>query len=269
MIVKIPLSVTIITKDEEDRILSAINGVKDIADEIIVVDSGSEDQTCQVALKAGAKVIFNKWPGYGQQKIFAQNQCKNDWVLNIDADEEVSKELRKEIISIFANKKHNKFHAFRIKIVNKFRFEAKPRKFAYYYNQLRLYNKKFAGFKDSTVHDSVVLYNHDDKKIAQLKNIVFHQSFRSFSHWIDKINSYSQAQAKDAISRNKKPSNLKILLSPIIAFFKAYIIRRYCIYGVDGIVYSKLYAFSRFAKMIKIKEEFKRVNQGKSKEQSP
>lgn len=269
MIVKIPLSVTIITKDEEDRVLCAINAIKDIAHEIIVVDSGSKDQTCEIALKAGAKVVYNKWSGYGQQKIFAENQCQNDWVLNIDADEEVSKELKKEIIGIFANKKHNKFHAFRVRIVNKFRFENKPKKFAYYYNQLRLYNKNFAGFKDSSVHDSVILRKHDNSKIKQLKSIIYHQSFRSFSHWINKINSYSQMQANDAIKRNKKPSSIKILLSPILAFLKAYIIRRYFIYGVDGIVYSKIYAFSRFCKMIKIKEEFKRVNQGNNKEQSP
>ena len=87
MIVKIPLSVSIITKNEEDRILNAINAIKNIADEVVVIDSGSDDKTCEIALKAGAKVIYNKWPGYGQQKIFAQNQCRNDWVLNIDADE--------------------------------------------------------------------------------------------------------------------------------------------------------------------------------------
>tara|TARA_A100001015_G_scaffold216538_1_gene243161 strand:+ start:8642 stop:9451 length:810 start_codon:yes stop_codon:yes gene_type:complete len=269
MIVKIPLSITIITKNEEDRILSAITAIKDIADEVIVIDSGSTDKTCEIALKAGAKVIYNKWSGYGQQKIFAQKQCKNDWILNIDADEEVSKELRKEIIEIFANKKHNKFYAFRIRIVNKFRFEKKPKKLAYFYNQLRLYNRKQASFKESSVHDSVVLNFPDKAKIKQLKNIVFHQSFRSYSHWIEKINSYSQMQAKDAIAKNKKPSNMKILLSPVFAFFKAYIVRRYFIYGTDGIVYSKLYAFSRFCKMIKIKEEYLKVNQGKSKEQSP
>ncbi len=259
MIVKIPLSVSIIVKNEEDRILSAISAVKDIADEIIVVDSGSDDKTCQIALKAGAKVIYNKWPGYGQQKIFAEKQCKNDWILNIDADEELSKELRKEIIELFANKKHNKFYAFRIKIVNKFRFEEKPKKYAYYYNQIRLYNKKYAGFKNSSVHDSVTLIEENPKKIGQLKNIIFHQSFRSFSHWIDKINSYSQMQAVDAVKKGKKSNLLKVFISPIIAFFKAYIIRRYFIYGIDGIIYSKLYALSRFIKQIKIREEYKRV----------
>ncbi len=263
MIVKIPLSVSIITLNEEDRILTSINAVKDIADEVIVVDSGSTDNTCQVALEAGAKVIFNKWNGYGQQKIFAQKQCKNDWVLNIDADEEVSKELKKEILQLFINKNHSKCHAFKIKIVNKFRFEEKPKKLAYYYNQIRLYNKKYAGFKDSTVHDSVILYEKNNKKVGELNNIIYHQSFRSFLHWIEKINSYSSMQAVNSYKKGKKPNFLKILLSPIIGFLKAYIIRRYFIYGIDGITYSKLYAFSRFAKMIKIKEEFQRNDSNK------
>ena len=258
MIVKIPLSVTIITKNEEDRVLEVINAIKDIVDEVIVVDSGSEDETCSIALKAGAKVSYNKWNGYGEQKIFAQNQCRNDWILNLDADEVVSPELRKEILALFLNKKHNKFYAYRIKIVNMFRFEKKPKKYAYYYNQIRLYNRKFAGFKDSTVHDSVILNENNNQKIGQLKSIIFHQSFRSLTHWIEKINSYSSMQAIDSYKKGKNPTYAKILLSPIFAFLKAYIVRRYFIYGVDGIIYSKLYAFSRFAKLIKTREEFKR-----------
>lgn len=258
MIVKIPLSVTIITKNEEDRILESINAIKDIVDEVIIVDSGSDDETCSIALKAGAKVSYNKWSGYGEQKIFAENQCRNDWVLNLDADEITSPELKKEILQLFLNKKHNRFYAFRVRIVNKFRFEKKPKKYAYYYNQIRLYNKKFAGFKDSAVHDSVILHGSNNKKVGQLKNIVFHQSFRSFSHWIEKINSYSSMQSVDSFKKGKEPSYTKILLSPIFAFLKAYLVRRYFIYGADGIIYSKIYAFSRFTKLIKTREEFKK-----------
>ena len=136
---KLPISVFIITKNESDRIANVINLVKEIADEILVIDSGSEDETCKIASNAGATVIFNEWKGYGQQKIFGENKCKNDWILNIDADEEVSKELCEEIKEIFFTKKHENFYGFRVKIVNKFRFEKKPQKLAYYYNQFRLY----------------------------------------------------------------------------------------------------------------------------------
>lgn len=254
--IKTPISVFIITKNEEDRITKIINAAKNIADEILVIDSGSNDKTCEIAQNLGAKVLFNKWQGYGQQKIFGEESCKNDWILNIDADEEISPELSNEIKEIFSNEIEKKIAGFKVKIVNKFRFEEKPKKLAYYYNQFRLYNKNFAGFKNSSVHDSVELKDNS-KEISQLNNIIYHQSFRSLKHWIEKINSYSSMQASDHIQRNKKPSILKIFLSPILSFFKAYFIRRYFIYGLDGIIYSKLFAFSRFAKMIKIREEYR------------
>lgn len=252
----IPISVFIIAKNEEDRIEGIINAVKNFADEILVIDSGSEDKTCEISARAGAKVMFNEWKGYGQQKIFGESQCRNNWILNIDADEEVSPELSKEIKAVFSKEIFGDVAGFRIKIVNKFRFEDRPKKLAYYYNQFRLYNKNLAGFRNSTVHDSVVLKDESKAKILQLKNTIYHQSFKSYSHWIEKINSYSQMQALDALKKNKKPSIVKIFFIMPFAFFKAYLVRRYFIYGFNGFVYSFLFAFSRFAKMIKTRELF-------------
>jgi len=250
-----PISVFIITKNEGDRIGNIIDSVKSFANEIIVIDSGSLDNTCEVAKSKGAKVIFNEWKGYGQQKIFGENQCQNDWILNIDADEEVSQELALEIKNVFSQQQNKDIAGYKIKIVNKFRFEKAPKKLAYYYNQFRLYNKKYAGFKNSSIHDSVEL--KDNKcRILQLKNIVYHQSFRSLLHWIEKANSYSQMQAIESFKAGKSPSLLKIFFTPTFAFLKAYIIRRYFIYGVDGIIYSYIFAFSRFLKMIKTRELF-------------
>lgn len=253
---KLPLSVFIITKNEADRIPDVINAVKKIADEILVIDSGSTDATCDIAINAGAKVIFNEWKGYGQQKIFGETQCRNKWILNIDADEEVSEHLAQEISELFLKNKQDNFYGYRIKIVNKFPFEKEPRRFAYFYNQLRLYNKDYAGFKNSSVHDSVELKQNNPEKIGQLQNIIYHQSIRSFEHWIEKINSYSSMQARDAFLKAKKPSALKIIITPFFAFFKAYFVRRYFIYGADGLVYSFMFSFSRLAKMIKIRELF-------------
>jgi glycosyltransferase involved in cell wall biosynthesis len=256
---KLPISVFIITKNEADRIKLVIDRVKDFADEILVIDSGSTDDTVKIANQNQARVVFNPWQGYGQQKIFAQNNCKNKWILNIDADEEVSSELAMEIRDIFLNDLQLQYVGFKIKIVNKFWFEKKPKKYAYYYNQLRLYNVDFAGFKDSAVHDSVVLKNSEDQsKIGQLQNIIYHQSFRSYQHWIEKINSYSSMQAEDSFKKGKKPSLLKIIFTPSVAFLKAYFIRRYFIYGLDGIFFSYLFSFSRFVKMVKVRELFRK-----------
>jgi len=249
------ISVFIITKNEADRIGQVISAVKEIADEILVIDSGSSDDTLKIASSYSARVIFNKWQGYGQQKIFGENQCRNKWILNIDADEEVSPELAIEIKKILAEEIPEDIAGFRVKIVNKFRFETRPKKWAYYYNQFRLYNRDLAGFKDSTVHDSVTLKSTG--RIRQLRGIIYHQSFRSYSHWIEKINYYSQMQAQDTLTKNKNPTAAKIFFAPILAFFKAYFIRRYFIYGFDGLVYSSLFAFSRFAKAIKIREIFR------------
>lgn len=257
-VAKIPLSVFIIAKNEADRIAPIISAVKNFADEILVIDSGSSDKTREVAQEAGANVIFNEWKGYGLQKVFGEKQCRNNWILNIDADEEVSEELAREISEIFAQKKQENFVGFRVKIVNKFRFENRPKKWSYYYNQLRLYNRNFARFSSSSIHDSVLLFDKkNEAKIGQLKHIIYHQSFRSFSHWIEKINSYSQMQANDAFAKGKCPSLLKVFLTPIFAFLKAFFVRRYCIYGFDGIIYSALFAFSRFAKAIKTREIFR------------
>jgi glycosyltransferase involved in cell wall biosynthesis len=251
------LSVFIITKNEADRIENVIKAVKNIADEILVIDSGSSDKTCEIAENAGAKVIFNQWHGYGEQKVFGENQCRNKWILNIDADEEVSPELADEITQIFTQNKLENFYGFRVRIVNKFRFEDRPKELAYFYNQFRLYNKDHAGFNSSTVHDSVELKTNDPQKIGQLNGIIYHQSFRSLEHWIEKINSYSSMQATDSFKKGKNVSLVKIMTVPIFAFFKAYLVRRYFIYGFDGLIYSSLFAFSRFAKAIKTREIFK------------
>ena len=254
---QIPLSIFIITKNEAERISQIIKAAQKInPDEILVIDSGSDDETCKIAQDLGAKVIFNKWDGYGKQKVFGENQCRNNWILNIDADEEISPELALEIREIFLKKANENLCGFRVKIVNKFRFETKPKKFAYYYNQLRLYNLEFAGFSSSTVHDSVLLKNNI-KDIGQLKNIIYHQSFKSYYHWIEKINSYSQMQAEDSFKKGKCPSLAKVFFTPITAFLKAYFVRRYFIYGFDGLIYSYLFSFSRFVKAIKIRELYR------------
>lgn len=253
----LPISVFIITKNEADRISLAINSVKNFASEVIIVDSGSTDKTVEISTNLGAKVIFNNWQGYGPQKVFGQSKCKNKWILNIDADEQVLPELEDEIRQIFTKNHQNQFIVYKIKIVNQFFNEAKPKKLAYYYNQLRLYNSEFSGFKDSKIHDSVVLKNKEDKhKIAQLKNIMSHQSFRSYQHWLDKINNYSSMQAIEAYAKGKRVSGAKLLLTPFLSFFKGYFIRRYFIYGLNGLIYSYIFAFGRTLKMSKIREIF-------------
>ncbi|MCD4721465.1 MAG: glycosyltransferase family 2 protein [Desulfobacula sp.] len=260
---KIPLSVFIIAKNEEKRIFKTIDAVKNFADEIIVVEDGSTDNTVETAEKAGAKVVHNKWKGYGPQKKFGENLCKNKWVLSIDADEEVTSELADEIIELFTKKnsdKHCEFSGYKIKITNTLWYEKRPNRFAGYINRIRLYDKSKAGFKNSTVHDCVIIKDvaensrEEQKRTKQLKNIIIHRPIISIEQKISKINFYSTLQAENAILKRKKSSTLKITFGFTAIFFKYYILKRYFIYGIDGIALSMIDAFAQFLKYYKIKE---------------
>lgn len=258
---KIPISVFIIAFNEEERIARTIKSVKGWVDEIIVVvNSSSTDDTLKIAKKLGCKTYRKKWSGYGAQKIFGEKKCRNDWVLNIDADEVVTKELKNEIIKLFKNNRQGEFCGYRVRITNTLPFEKKPHKWAYSFNQTRLYNKQSCGFRDSPVHDSVIVegvreYSREERKvIGQLNNMIAHYFMTSYTQLIHKWNRYSQMQAEDSVERGETASWVKILLSPTFAFFKAYLIRRYFVYGFDGLIFSYLYAVGKFFKYVKIRE---------------
>lgn len=261
---KIPVSVFIIAKDEADRISRPIKSVRDWANEVIVIDSGSTDSTIDVAKELGAQVVHNDWNGYGLQKIFGETLCKNKWLLNIDADEEVTTKLRDEIIGIVNN--GPKFYAYKMKIKILDRFSKQPKIFAPAHNPIRFYNIDYAGFKDSTVHDSVVLKDGVNEKIGQLKNIVLHRSFRSYRHAIAKINRYSGMQAEDMVSRGRRPSSLRIVFEPFLGFLKGYFAKGYCFMGVDGFIEGIIYSFARTLRLIKARELWKEQDHNKGGE---
>lgn len=250
---KIPVSVFIIAKNEADRIAYTLNSVQDFASEIIVVDSGSEDATLEISKAFGAKTLFNKWQGYGPQKTFAQNLCQNDWVLNLDADEELSPALRDEIIALFANGAEPNLKAYKLPIKILGRFAKEPGFFAPSNSPVRFYNKKFAGFKDSHIHDSVIFKNLQFP-LGKFKNPCIHRCFRSYEHAINKINSYSSMQAEDFYNRSIKISSTRIIIEPFFAFFKAYFLRRYFLWGTEGVVESVIYSFSRTIRLAKARE---------------
>ena len=260
---KLPISVFIITKDEEDRLPFAIKSVRDWVDEVIVIDSGSTDKTVEIAKDLGAATVFNEWKGYGPQKVYGENLCKNNWLLNIDADEEISPKLRDQIIKEFQGgaPRYNAYE-FIIKVVT--RFASKPGKFAPAHIQTRLYRKDLFGFKDSTVHDSVVPKNHVQEKLFRFSGIVLHRSFRSYSHAVAKINRYSTMQAEDMFSRGRKPSSLRVISEPFIGFLKGYFIKRHCFLGIEGFIEGILYAFARTLRLAKARELWKQHDSNKN-----
>lgn len=254
MPVRLPLSVFIIAKDEADRIPKALQSVRDWVDEVLVIDSGSQDDTVSVSIALGARTLFREWQGYGAQKVFGEAQCRNDWVLNIDADEQISAELRRDIIALFAHGAPGAA-AYRLPILPLLNFQAHAHRWTVHHEPVRLYKKSCAGFKDSPVHDSVIVHTGETQR---LRGVIEHRSFRDLNHHLAKVNSYSNAQAEDRRLRGKRPGALELITIFPLAFLKSYVLRRQFLNGLDGIVISYMFAFQRFIRLAKTRELYQR-----------
>lgn len=247
-----PISVFIIAHNEEDRIARAIRSVESFADEVIVVDSGSTDDTVRVAESFGARVIANAWPGYGPQKRFAEEQCRNDWLFNLDADEAATPALAAEVKALAAGGALQTAPFWRVRIRDVFAHESEPAPWAYGYNQIRLYDRSKGRFSDSPVHDTV--RPPQGAGIAQLKAAMAHRSIRSVAFHVEKMNRYSTMQAEDMAARGRRIARWRLLTEFPFALLKAYVVRRYALYGWWGLVISTNFAYTRFLRLAKAYE---------------
>ena len=161
-------------------------------------------------------------------------------------------ELRKEIEDLFSDAEPLRVgYHLTIKLVP--RFHDRPHAWAPSNSPIRLYDRRKAGFKDSPVHDSVVI--RDGSIAGNLKGWVHHRCFRSYVHWAEKINFYSGMQAEEAFRQGKRPSVLKLWCDPVLSFLKAFFLRRYFIYGVDGYHAALMYVHARTMKWAKLREK--------------
>lgn len=248
----LPVSVFIIAKNEADRIGRAIDSVTDFADEVIVVDSGSTDGTPAVAEARGAHVVHNPWPGYGPQKRFAEDQCRNDWLLNIDADEAVTPALAAEIEALFASGRNMRADCWQVAIKDVYAHETGPAPWAYGYIQIRLYDRRKGRFSDSTVHDTVRPLA--DARMGRLNAPMEHRSIRSIAFHVDKMNRYSAMQVADMAVHKRAIPKWRLATEFPLAFLKAYVARRYALYGWWGLIIATNYAYSRFLRIAKAYE---------------
>ena len=241
---KLPISCFIIAQNEADRITKTIESVNELVDEIIVVDSGSTDGTQDLVKKLGCKLFYNEWNGFGPQKRFGEEKARNKWLLNLDADEYLSNELKAEIRNLFAKKLESNFYS--MKVIPIYPNWNKPRLFSAHHLCVRLYNIEFGRFSSSKVHDSVQISSN---KIIKLKNPVLHNSVRSFSHLIEKEDSYVKMQIGSLKKKNKLFLFLRLIFEFPLSFIKYYFIRRHFTGALTGLVTSIILAFYRWKRI--------------------
>ena len=249
-----PLSCCIITKDEGDRIERCIQAALRIADEVIIVDSGSTDDTIPKAESLGAKVYHHPWDGFGPQKRYAEECAAHDWILNLDADEVLTEELAAEIEELMRST-DRLFPAYRFRQVTVYPGHEKPRLWADYHNYVRLYDRRRVRFKESRVHDTV---DTGDLPVGQLKGSALHFSWRTLEHLRAKLDKYTDLQAKEL----KKPRWLILLRLPFeypFLFFRYFFLRRNFTGGRFGVLVTHRIAVARFKRLIKILKQQRRT----------
>lgn len=207
-----------ITKNAAGVIKKSLESVKELADEIIIVDNYSKDETLNIAKKYSAKIYLNQEKDFGKQKAFGLNKTVNEWILVLDSDEIVSKELRKEIKELLSPK-NIQYDGFYIKYQNHF-----LGKKIYFggesYKKLRLFRKLKAVIKPALVHEEFYLKS---KNISTLNHKILHHSYRSIPQVYKKFTVYAFKEAKKKIVRDDKTNLEKIFLYPPHMFWSRYI----------------------------------------------
>lgn len=240
------LSVILITKNEAANIKDCLESVS-FANEIIVVDSQSSDQTVKIAQSFGAKVeITSDWPGFGPQKNRALSLATQDWVLSIDADERVTPELKDEILAVINSSSSTNCYA----IPRLSWYCGRFMKHSGWYPDYveRLFKRGSAKFSDHLVHERLL----PTGTVKKLKHHFLHYSFKNFSQVLQKIDSYSTASANQACQQGKKSSVLKAIGHGLWAFFRTYFLRLGFLDGQQGLALAISNAEGTYYRYIKI-----------------
>lgn len=225
------ISAVIICTNEEKNIEECLKSVSS-ADEIIVIDGGSMDNTREIALKYTDKVYENKWEGYSKQRTFSLTKANNEWIFSLDADERCTPELMSEMRDRLAAD-GGKYAGY--DMPRKSFFLGKWIKHAGWYpdRKMRLFRKDKVKLSDNLVHEKYIV----DGETGTLKNPILHYTVTSISEFMDKVNIYSTLSAEEKAGR-KSASFLVLFFRPFFSFFREYVLRGGFLDGVHGLMVS-------------------------------
>ena len=243
---KLPVSLVIITLNEEKNIERCIRSVP-FAAEIVVLDSGSQDKTIDIARRLGARVFVESWRGFSKQKTRATAIATQDWVLSLDADEALSPEAQDEMVALFSASMTADAYALPRLCYYLGRWMHHGGMYPDY--QTRLYNRTKSSWLDAPVHEHIVA-----DKIIKLKWPIFHWPCDNIAQHVETVNRYSSLRAEDFKEKKKQFFSLKMLAKAISKFFEFYFIKQGFRDGVPGLIAAVVTAFSTFLRWAKLYE---------------
>ena len=238
------LTVTVITRNEAANIDAALASVA-WADEIVVVDAESTDDTVAIARRRGARVEITAWAGYSAQKNHAASLASHDWILSLDADERVSDPLASEIQSLLRTEPPHR--GYRVPRISYYLGRWIRGTDWYPDYQLRLYDRRAGEWNGRPVHESIALRGAP----GRLQNDLQHFPYRNISHHLQTIDRYTTLAAEQMRAERRIPSMVAVVLHPQFAFLRNYVLRGGFRNGSAGLVVSMLnscYVFLKLAK---------------------
>jgi glycosyltransferase involved in cell wall biosynthesis len=250
---KIPLSVAIITKDEEKQLPDCLKSIS-FADDIVLVDSGSTDRTVEIAKEFGCRVFLEDWKGYGPQIMSAVNKCRHEWVLMLDADEKMPYETARKVIGVLKKPKadaysfprRNYFHGSWIRHSD------------WWPDRVTRLVRKSEGRFHGRTHGKWVTGG----TIENLSTPIEHFSFSDYSDMLRTLNNYSSALSKEMFRNGKSTVPLSAMLHAMGMFFKIYFFKLGFLDGMDGFVIALTKAGGSFFKYAKLIELQRKENSG-------
>jgi len=251
---RVPVSAVLITRNAAAQLEACLASLS-FAGEILVVDSGSDDGSLEIAARHGARVLQKDWMGFGRQKQFAVEQANNDWVLCLDADERVSPELAASIAQALAAPQAP---VYRMARRNRFLGRWLAHGEGYPDWSSRLFDRNHARWSDDTVHEKV-LYAVTP---GTLDGDLLHESATDLASYVAKHNRYSTLAAEQLLERGRSAGPAVLLLSPLVRFVKMYVFRLGFLDGLPGLVHISIGCINSFLKYAKL-IELRRANKNR------
>jgi len=239
------ISAAIIARNEADNIADAVKSVS-FADQVVVADTGSIDNTVEIARAAGAEVYDVSFEGFGNTKNKAFELCRGEWIISIDADERVTPQLAENIQRLIGdNPKYDGY------LINRLTyFLGKPVRHSGWYPDYlpRLFRRGKGRYSSNLVHEIMKI----DGIVETVDGLLLHYSYKNLDQYLDKLNEYSSLSAREMLERGRKFNPLDLVFRPPLVFLKMYIFKAGFLDGLNGFILAVLSSYHVFVKYAKL-----------------